>query len=109
MQIKKFVTGILLAALIITASKTTEGMTHFYAQSGSDWSEVWTEANTTKNRKTETTDYGLKKGKYVKKVEVFLREGDTYLHKETDDGFVRVSKGNNILYTAYGWWSWIYR
>ena len=63
-----------------------DGMTHFYASKGRRGTKVYVEAQFTANKKTTTTDYGLKKGKYVKKVKIRLKEGDYNKSKSTTQG-----------------------
>lgn len=109
MVIKKTFLGLLLSVFIFTSIKTVEASDCFYAETYTERGQAFTVATTTKNMKTYTTDYGLKKGRYVSKVEVYLREGDFYGTNSTSDGTTSVSKWNNPLYVARGWWTWYYK
>lgn len=109
MIIKKAFVGCLLAAVVITGAKTVEASDLFYAATYTDHGHAIVEATTTKNKLTYTSDYGLKKNRYVSRVEVYLREGDFYGTDTAYDGTAYVSKWNNPIYVARGWWTWFYK
>lgn len=105
---KKIITTVLCAVIAATAIPVS-GMETFYASKGRDGVKVYVMANTTKGVKTKTTRYGLKKGKYVKKVTIRLQEGSFDKSKSTTNGLIKLSKINNPLKAFKGSWKWTYK
>lgn len=93
------------------ATYGVNGMSNFYANKGRDGLNVFVEASFTPGVKTNTTKYGLIKGKYVRKVTINLKEGTSYnKSKSTTTGnLIRLSKRNNPLQKSYGSWRWTYK
>lgn len=108
-KIRKRITAAVLCAVIAVTAISVNGMETFYANKGRDGIKVYVIANTTKGIKTKTTRYGLKRGKYVKKVTIRLREGSFDKSKSTTNGSVKLSKVNNPLKKFQGSWKWIYK
>ncbi|MCM1159939.1 MAG: hypothetical protein NC412_01840 [Roseburia sp.] len=106
---KKMIAALLIGVTMTTTTAYSVGaMPLFYAAGGRDKLKVYVMANTTKGVKTNTTSYNLKKGKYVKKVTVRLKEGSYDKSASTTSGLVKISKTNNPFKTAKATWSWTY-
>ena len=101
-----------LAGIMIVGSVyiPSDGMTLFYANKGRRNTKVFVEAKFTPNVKTTSTEYGLKKGKYVKKVTIRLKEGSYNKTKSDTKGYlIKLEKTNNPMKTSSGSWSWTYK
>lgn len=68
----------LLAVASIVSAFPSGAMTHFYAQSGRDGIYVFVRGHFTPKIKTSSTQYGLKKDRYVKGISIYLKEGSYY-------------------------------
>lgn len=108
-KFKKIVAALIIGVTMATTAYSVGAMPLFYAGGGRENLNVYVMAHTTKGVKTNTTNYQLKKGKYVKKVTVRLKEGSFNKVKSTAHGTVKISKYNNPLYTARATWSWTYK
>lgn len=107
---KKGIAMALALSLMFGTAATTSGMTLFYANGGRDGIYVFVEAKSSPGVKTPYTKYGLKKGKYVSKVRIRLREGTFNQSKSTTTSKkIRIQKVNNPKETAYTTWKWIYK
>ena len=86
-------------------------MTLWYASKGRRGAYVYVEAQFNGSVKTSTTQYGLKKNKYVKKVTIQLTEGGYRgidSTKKSND-LIRLKKINNPFYTSSAKWTWDYK
>ena len=110
-KITKSIIGALSATMLLGATYSANGMSNFYANKGRDGLNVFVEASFTPGVKTNTTKYGLVKGKYVRKVTINLKEGISYnKSKSTTTGnLIRLSKKKNPLQKSYGSWRWTYK
>ena len=110
-KITKSIIGVLSATMLLGATYGVNGMSNFYANKGRDGLNVFVEASFTPGVTTNTTKYGLIKGKYVRKVTINLKEGTSYnKSKSTTTGnLIRLSKRNNPLQKSYGSWRWTYK
>lgn len=99
----------IIGVTMATTAYSVGAMPLFYAGGGRENLKVYVMAHTTKGVKTNTTSYGIKKGKYVKKVTVRLREGAYDKSKSTTSGLVKLSKPNSPFKTARATWSWTYK
>lgn len=100
-----------VVTIVGTAYIPSDAMTFFYASKGRRNTKVYVEAMFTANMKTNTTDYGLKKNKYVKKVTIRLKEGSYNKSKSTTKGgnLISLTKTNNPLKTSSASWTWYYK
>ncbi len=108
-KFKKIVAALIIGVTMATTVYSVGAMPLFYAAGGREYLKVYVMAHTTKGVKTNTTNYQLKKGKYVKKVTVRLREGSYDKSKSTANGTVKISKNNIPFKTAKATWSWTYK
>ena len=109
MRVKKIIAATLIGITMISSTYSTDAATLFYAKTGRENLKVYVTATTTKNKLTNTSSYGLIKGKYVKKVTIRLKEGSYNKSKSTGDGTIKISKKNDPRYTAKGTWTWTYK
>ncbi len=106
-KVRKFFVTAVLSTMLVSTSVGAMGLWHI--SQGRDGLKVYILGNTTPNIKTTTTNYGLKKGKYVKKLKIRLVEGDYDKSKSTTSGTIKISKNNNPLKQANGSWTWYYK
>lgn len=107
---KKGMALALSLTLLLGTTVTTKGMTLFYANKGRSGTKIYVEAKFTPDVLTTSTQYGLKKGKYVKKVKIRLHEGSYDKTKSTTTAKkIRLEKANNPLITSSASWTWYYK
>ncbi len=86
-------------------------MTLWYASKGRRGVYVYVEAQFNGSVKTSTTQYGLKKNKYVKKVTISLKEGHYEMKKRTtkSNKLISIEKINNPFQISAAKWNWDYK
>lgn len=86
-------------------------MTLWYASKGRRGVYVYVEAQFNGSVKTSTTQYGLKKNKYVKKVTIKLDEGSYHGKDSTtkSNKLIGLKKINNIFCPSSAKWTWDYK
>lgn len=97
-----------IATLTIVAS--VSAMPKFIATSYHDGIYVCAIGAFLKNTKTDTTDYGLEKGKFVKSLRIGLKEGKWQEHKTTRDGsLIQIKHINNPMKNCSFSRKWTYK
>ena len=109
-QLRNTLLAGLIAVTSIVSAFPSGAMTHFYAQSGRDGIYVFVRGHFTPNKLTTSTQYGLKKGRYVKGISIYLKEGSYYAEKHDRTGgmLIQLSKINDPRYKDTGTWKWHY-
>ncbi len=106
-KVRKLLVTTVISAMLVSTSVGAMGL--WQISQGRDGLKVYILGTTTSSVKTNTTDYGLKKNKYVKKLKIRLVEGDYDKSKSTTDGTIKISKKNNPFNQANGSWTWYYK
>lgn len=109
---KKILTTAIVMTLSLMSMVMVGAMTLWYASKGRRGAYVYVEAQFNGSVKTSTTQYGLKKNKYVKKVTISLKEGPSYNKTKStkkSNSLISLKKINNPLYTSYAKWNWDYK